>query len=117
MEPLTKRSQGEALLSAAPLAPREKSEIFPAGTPYEIAECRTEGPAIAALRANRVAPKVSPEMVGPLLRGNDRGPRRKNVQTRAYPSELNICAPMPRERGPRLDPVPVGFNTFLFRIR
>ena len=27
---------------------------------------------------------------------------------------LNICAPMPRRRGPRLDPVPVGFNAFLF---
>ena len=23
---------------------------------------------------------------------------------------------MPRERGPRLDPVPIGFNTFLFRV-
>ena len=34
---------------------------------------RTEGPAIAALRANRVVPKVSPEMVGSLLRGNDFG--------------------------------------------
>ena len=47
VEPLTKRSQGEALLSAAPLAPREKSEIFPAGAPGEITKCRTEGIAIA----------------------------------------------------------------------
>ena len=28
---------------------------------------------------------------------------------------LNICAPEPRRRGPRLDPVPIGFNTFLVR--
>ena len=54
VEPLTKRSQGKALLSAAPLAPREKSEIFPAGTPYEIAECRTEGIAIVTRSVNRV---------------------------------------------------------------
>ena len=54
VEPLTKRSQGEALLSAAPPAPREKSEIFPAGTPYEIAECRTEGIAIVTRSVNRV---------------------------------------------------------------
>ena len=28
---------------------------------------------------------------------------------------LNICAPKPRVRVPRLDPVPVGFNTFMVR--
>ena len=33
---------------------------------------------------------------------------------RARPS-LNICAPKPRERGPRLDSVPVGFDAFLVR--
>ena len=38
----------------------------------------------------------------------------KKCSTRTHPSELNICAPKPRERGPRLDPVPVGFNAFLF---
>ena len=54
VEPLTKRSQGEALLSAAPLAPREKSEIFPAGTPCEITKCRTEGIAIVTRSVNRV---------------------------------------------------------------
>ena len=54
VEPLTKRSQGVALLSAAPLAPREKSEIFPAGTPGEITKCRTEGIAIATRSVNRV---------------------------------------------------------------
>ena len=32
---------------------------------------------------------------------------------RTRPS-LNIYAPMPRKRGPRLDPVPIGFNAFLF---
>ena len=59
VEPLTKRSQGEALLSAAPLAPREKSEIFPseifpAGAPCEITKCRTEGIAIVTRSVNRV---------------------------------------------------------------
>ena len=121
VEPLTKRSQGKVLLSAAPLAPREKSEIFPAGTPYEISKCRTEGIACKvphrrysdcytkcqsrwadvkcasnapfSSRSGRIAsgitwrrrggavlgrpharvPKVSPEMVGSLLRGNDFG--------------------------------------------
>ena len=33
------------------------------------------------------------------------------------PPRLNICAPKPRRRGPRLDPVPICFNAFLFRIR
>ena len=32
-----------------------------------------------------------------------------------HSSELNICAPKPRERVPRLDPVPVGFNASLVR--
>ena len=43
------------------------------GSPH----ARTEGPAIVTRSVNRVAPKVSPKMVGPLLRGNERGPRRK----------------------------------------
>ncbi len=37
----------------------------------------SSGPAIVTRSVNRVAPKVSPKMVGPLLRGNERGPRRK----------------------------------------
>ena len=40
---------------------------------------------------------------------NKRG-RGKNVHSRTCSSELNICAPEPRVRGPRLDPVPVGFK-------
>ena len=43
------------------------------------------------------------------------GDPEKNVHSRTHLSELNICAPMPRERVPRLDPVPVGFNAFLVR--
>ena len=74
VEPLTKRSQGEALLSAAPLAPREKSEIFPAGAPGEITKCRTEGIAIATQSVNRVRCPLKPW--GP-FGGNGRGPRRK----------------------------------------
>ena len=38
---------------------------------------RTKGPAIVTRSVNRVAPKVSPKMVGSLLRGNVRGPHRK----------------------------------------
>ena len=64
--------------------------------------------------SSRITPKQTGTGLNP-TKYFRRGPR-KNVQTRTYLSELNICAPKPRERGPRLDPVPVGFNAFLVWI-
>ena len=81
VEPLTKRSQGEALLSAAPLAPREKSEIFPAGAPGEITKCRTEGIAIATRSVNRVGQTYSASAM------------RHLIAPRAHCKRHNMAAP------------------------
>ena len=62
-----KLAQGVALLQSGITWRRRRGAVL--GSPH----ARTEGPAIVTRSVNRVAPKVSPKMVGSLLRGNDFG--------------------------------------------
>ena len=82
-----------ALLSAAPLAPREKSEIFPAGAPCEITKCRTEGIAIVTRSVNRVGLDGSAPAMRHLIaprahckRHNMAAPQRRRPRTPSCPS-------------------------------
>ena len=64
----------------------------------------SSGPAIVTRSVNRVAPKVSPKMVGSLLRGNERGPRRKYFRwgkLGGNPQEGGNNTSLSRERNPQ----------------
>ena len=63
--------------------------------------------------SSRITPKQMGTDLNPTENAFGGDPEKMFKLGRTRPS-LNIYAPMPRKRGPRLDPVPVGFNTFLF---
>ena len=82
------------------------------GTYTPFSSLSTSYPPSGCCMSSRITPKQTGTGLNPTEKYFRQGPR-KNVQARTHPSELNICAPMPRGRGPRLNPVPVGFNAFL----
>ena len=87
-------------------SPRDVHSISPSSTPY---------PPIGCCMSARITPKQTGTGLNP-TENTFGGDPEKNVHSRTHSSELNICAPMPHRRcGPRLDPVPVSFNTFLVR--